>query len=1088
PELVAQIERVAKQNQVTINTLIQTVWGVLLQKYNNSSDVVFGSVVSGRPGDIPGVEHMIGLFINTIPVRVQSEQGETFAMLMKRTQRQALASNAHDAFPLYEIQALTEQKQDLINHIMIFENYPVEQQVEQLGSEGQDKFTISNVVATEETNYDLNVVIMPGEGIKIRFMYNALSFDQAGIERLHGHFVRLLEQISLNPHVRVEELELLTVAEKQQITARFNDTAVAFPSHQTVHQLFEAQVESTPDQVALVFGHQSLTYQELNERANSLARMLQAQGVGPDKLVGLMVERSVEMIVGLLAVLKAGGAYVPIDPEFPSSRIAYMLEDSEAAVLLTSRDLLEEHHCNANAIFLEDAELYQGESGNLEAIARPEHLAYVIYTSGSTGNPKGVMLQHRSVLNFITGMRGVIDFETSKTILSLTTISFDIFVLETILPLLGGMTVVLGDSQHQVNPQALGELIAHHHIEMLQMTPSRLQMLLGHEAGSRALQDVKAIMVGGEALPSRLLAALQEINGPRIYNMYGPTETTVWSTVQELTHAQHINIGRPIANTQIYIMNANGELQPVGVPGELCIAGEGLARGYWKREELTAEKFVNNPFAADEADYERMYRTGDLAKWMPDGNIEYLGRMDHQVKIRGYRIELGEIESKLLQVQSVQEAVIVARTDETGQTQLVAYYVASQELGASELRHELGQKLPSYMVPSYFIWLEQMPLTPNGKIDRKSLPAPEGSLHSGAEYVAPRTVAERALVAIWQSVLGVQTVGILDNFFDLGGDSIKAIQIVSRAFQAGYKLDMKDLFRYPIVATLAPHMHEASRRVDQGEVSGKTALLPIQHWFFAQEQVDAHHFNQAVMLHREQGFDESALRQALGKLTAHHDALRMVFSKTEQGYEAWNRGVQEGELYHLDVVDFTNLTDEATLSAAIEAKASEIHSSIQLHDGPLLKAGLFHCADGDHLLMVIHHLVVDGVSWRILFDDLAVAYEQAVHEKTLQLPDKTDSFRSWSQKLSTYANSTAMESEYAYWEQLNAAALADQVCLPEDQAQADSFTLADTDTVVLQLTEEETSKLLKEAHRAYNTEVNDLLLTALGMMLYTWTG
>ncbi|KAF6583814.1 amino acid adenylation domain-containing protein, partial [Paenibacillus sp. EKM205P] len=334
----------------------------------------------------------------------------------------------------------------------------------------------------------------------------------------------------------------------------------------------------------------------------------------------------------------------------------------------------------------------------------------VIYTSGSTGNPKGVMLQHRSVLNFITGMREVIDFEASQTMLSLTTISFDIFVLETILPLLGGMTVVLGDSQHQVNPQALGELITQHSIEMLQMTPSRLQMLLGHEAGSRVLQSVKAIMVGGEALPSKLLAALQEIDGPRIYNMYGPTETTVWSAVQELTHAQHINIGRPIANTQIYIMNASGELQPVGVPGELCIAGEGLARGYWKREELTAEKFVINPFAGGKAGHERMYHTGDLARWTPDGNIEYLGRMDHQVKIRGYRIELGEIESQLLQVESVQEAVIMARGDETGQTQLVAYYVASQELGAGELRHELGQELPSYMMPSYFIWLEQMPL------------------------------------------------------------------------------------------------------------------------------------------------------------------------------------------------------------------------------------------------------------------------------------------------------------------------------------------------------------------------------------------
>jgi len=375
------------------------------------------------------------------------------------------------------------------------------------------------------------------------------------------------------PQQRIQELSLMSDKERAQIMNVFNATTVPFPDDVGIHELFEKQAECTPDQTAVMFGSQSLTYRELNERANSLARMLQAQGVGPDKLVGLMVQRSVEMIVGLLAVLKAGGAYVPIDPEFPSSRIEYMLEDSEAAVLLTSRELAEEHHCHANTMFLEDAALYQGESSNLETIARPEHLAYVIYTSGSTGNPKGVMLQHRSVLNFITGMREAIDFETSQTILSLTTISFDIFVLETILPLLGGMSVVLGDRQHQVNPQALGELITQHSIEMLQMTPSRLQMLLGHEAGSRALRNVKVIMVGGEALPSKLLAALQEINGPRIYNMYGPTETTVWSAVQELTHAQDINIGRPIANTQIYIMNASGELQPVGVPGELCIAG-----------------------------------------------------------------------------------------------------------------------------------------------------------------------------------------------------------------------------------------------------------------------------------------------------------------------------------------------------------------------------------------------------------------------------------------------------------------------------------------------------------------------------------
>ncbi|WP_254207985.1 non-ribosomal peptide synthase/polyketide synthase, partial [Paenibacillus sp. AK121] len=1081
------LKRIAKQQKVTINTILQSAWGVILQKYNNNQDVVFGSVVSGRPAEVAGVESMIGLFINTIPVRIYSERNATFAEILKRTQEQALSSGPYDTFPLYDIQALTEQKQDLINHIMVFENYPIGQKISQAIDSGEaDAHTglsIANVAIAEQTNYDFNLIVVPDEDITILLEYNELVYNRSEMQRIKGHIEHVIRQIVENPNIRVSELELITSEEQAQIIQVWGDTATAYPQDQTLSAVFEEQVAQTPDQVALMFGHQSLTYRELNERANSLARILQAQGVGPDKLVGLMVHRSVEMIVGLLAVLKAGGAYVPIDPEFPSSRIQYMLEDSEATVLLTSRDLLEEHHCNANAIFIEDAELYQGESSNLEAIARPEHLAYVIYTSGSTGNPKGVMLQHRSVLNFITGMREAIDFETSQTILSLTTISFDIFVLETILPLLGGMTVVLGDRQHQVNPQVLGELITHHHIEMLQMTPSRVQMLLGHETGSRALQSVKAIMVGGEALPSKLLGDLQKINGPRIYNMYGPTETTVWSTVQELTHAHQINIGRPIANTQIYIMNADGGLQPIGVPGELCIAGEGLARGYWKREELTAEKFVENPFAGGKAGYERMYRTGDLARWMPDGNIEYLGRIDHQVKIRGYRIELGEVESQLLQVESVREAVVVARMDEMGQNHMVAYYVAGQVVDASELRSELGRELPGYMVPSYFVQLEQLPLTPNGKIDRKALPAPEGSLQTGVDYAEPRTMQERALVAVWQSVLGLQTVGILDNFFDLGGDSIKAIQIASRAFQAGYKLDMKDLFQYPTVEALAPHMHEVRRMADQEEVSGETALLPIQHWFFAQERERPQHFNQAVMLYRAEGFEETAIRQAMDHLVKHHDALRMVFRQTSAGYTAWTRHVEEGTLYTLEMVDYR---ERAAYAEALEAKATEIQSSMDLSAGPLVKLGWFRTTEGDHLLIAIHHLVVDGVSWRILFEDFSTGYEQAIQGEPVRLPYKTDSFQTWARELSSYANRPEAASDEVYWKQLEQVK-AEAAPLPKDFAYEGSVN-ADSEVLTVEWTEAETEQLLKQAHRAYNTEVNDLLLTALGLAVHNWTG
>ncbi|WP_155983870.1 non-ribosomal peptide synthetase, partial [Paenibacillus sp. 1-18] len=1085
PELVAQIERVAKQNQVTINTLIQTVWGVLLQKYNNSPDVVFGSVVSGRPGDIPGVERMIGLFINTIPVRVQSEKGEAFVELMKRTQRQALASNAYDAFPLYEIQALTEQKQDLINHIMVFENYPVEQQVEQLGSDGQDKFTISNVVATEQTNYDLNVVVMPGEGIKIRFMYNALSFDQRGIERLHGHFARLLEQISLNPSVRVEELELVTAAEKQQITGEYNDTASAYPRNQTLQKLFEEQAERTPDHIAVALGHQSLTYRELNEKANRLAHTLRDAGVKPDEPVGILTERSLDMITGTLAILKAGGAYVPVDPQYPEDRIRYMLEDSGAKLLLAQQDLLDRCYFDGQIVNLNDDTSYSPNASNLRMDGAGHHAAYVIYTSGSTGKPKGVVVEHQSVVRLVRNT-DYVPFDESIRMLQTCAFVFDVSTFEIWGALLNGGQLVLVHKDDLLDAAKLKETIRDHRITMMWLTTPLFNQL--SQQDSKLFGDVKYLLVGGDVLSApHINRVLRDNPDMNIINGYGPTENTTFSTTYHITEEQldSVPIGRPICNSTAYVVDSAFNLQPVGAWGELVVGGDGVARGYLNRPELTAEKFLANPWV----DGDRLYCTGDLVRWREDGTLEYAGRIDQQVKIRGYRIELGEVETQLLNMDSIREAVVLAREDEFGQKVLCAYYTSDREWNTGELRNQLAQEIPGYMVPSYFIHLEQIPLTVNGKVDRKALPAPEGGLQTGIEYVAPHTAAEQALTAIWQTVLGTGHISTLDNFFDLGGDSIKAIQFSSRLLQAGYKMDMKDLFKYPSVKELAPHLRLADKRTaEQGEVTGKVALTPIQYWFAEQEQVDAHHFNQAVMLHREKGFDESALRQALLKLTEHHDALRMVFSKTEQGYEAWNRGVQEGELYHLDVLDFRNLTDEALLSAAIEAKASEIQSSIRLHEGPLFKAGLFHCANGDHLLMAIHHLVVDGVSWRILFEDLATAYEQALHQKELQLPGKTDSFRSWSQRLSTYASSEAMESERVYWEQLNASALADQVRLPEDQAQDGKFTLADTDLVVVKLTEEETERLLKQAYRAYNTEVNDLLLTALGMMLYTWTG
>ncbi|NEU28318.1 non-ribosomal peptide synthetase, partial [Paenibacillus polymyxa] len=422
-----------------------------------------------------------------------------------------------------------------------------------------------------------------------------------------------------------------------------------------------------------------------------------------------------------------------------------------------------------------------------------------------------------------------------------------------------------------------------------------------------------------------------------------------------------------------------------------------------------------------------------------------------------------------------------------GQNQLVAYYVAEREVSAGKLRSLLGEELPNYMVPSYFIQLEQMPLTPNGKIDRKALPAPEGSLQSGADYVAPRTALEQTLASIWQGVLGAKSVGILDNFFDLGGDSIKAIQVSSRLLQAGYKLDMKDLFQYPSISLLSGHVHNVSRTADQGEVSGNVKLTPIQQWFFELSSAEPHYFNQSVMLHKAEGFDLDALHHTVTKVTEHHDALRMVFRQTEQGYKAWNRGVKEGELYHLDVVDLMDVQNMAEVAAAIEMKANAIQSSIRLDEGPLVKLGLFRCMDGDHLLIAIHHLVVDGISWRIVFEDFATGYEQAVRGEAIRLPYKTDSFSAWAERLSQYANSPAVDNEREYWQRL---AHIEVASLPKDHERAagQPLLVRDSETVTVAWSEQETRLLLQESHRAYNTEVNDLLLTALGSALYNWSG
>ncbi|MBT2572354.1 amino acid adenylation domain-containing protein, partial [Bacillus sp. ISL-51] len=1077
-DLTLKMKQTASKRHVTLNTLLQTAWAVLLQKYNRSRDVVFGSVVSGRPAGIPNVETMIGLFINTIPVRIQCEAGTTFAELMKEAQERAVASQKYETFPLYDIQARTTQRQNLITHLMIFENYPVGQYMESIGQQNGSSITISNVQMEEQTNYDFNLTVIPGEAINIYFEYNAKVYDRDSMERIREHFMQILHQVITDADIQVDQVELLTEGEKRHLLQTLNDTSAPYPQT-AVYQLFEEQSQRTPDQAAVIDKDRQLTYRQLNERANQLARTLRAKGVQADHPVAIITRNSIESVVGILAVLKAGGAYVPIDPEYPQDRIQYMLDDSQAGIVLMQRDVREQLTYKGVTVLLDDESSYHEEASNLEPLSDANHLAYVIYTSGSTGKPKGVLIEHRGLTNYIWWAKEVY-VKGEKTNFPLySSISFDLTVTSIFTPLITGNTIIVYDGEDKT--ALLASIVQDQRVDIIKLTPAHLQVLKEMNIADKTA--IRKMIVGGENLSTRLAQSIYEQFKGRIEicNEYGPTETVVGCMIYRYDSVkdrrESVPIGTAAANTSIYVLDENMKPVPIGVPGEIYISGAGVARGYLNRPELTAEKFVDDPFVPGA----KMYKTGDLAKWLADGNIEYAGRMDEQVKIRGYRIELGEIEAALLQAEAIKEAVVIAREDVHGFKQLCAYYVSGQPLTVSRLREQLSHDLPGYMVPAYFIELEKMPLTSNGKINRKGLPAPDFRLQDRAEYKAPRTRVEEILVSAWESVLGAENVGILDNFFDLGGDSIKSIQVSSRLNQHGYKMEIKHLFQYATIAELSPHIEQNLRIPDQGEVKGKVSLTPIQHWFFDQTTIDPHYYNQAVMLYAPEGFQESPLRQTLQKLGEHHDALRMTFQETEKGYEAWNAEIAQSELYHLEVL---NLKAESDPGQAIEAKANEIQGSMNLSGGPLMKAGLFQCTDGDHLLIVIHHLIVDGVSWRVLLEDIVSGYRQAENGQVIQLPQKTDSFQLWAKRLSEYAQSETLKQEQEYWTKIEHT---DVKPLPKDFHETHTSS-KDSETVTVEWTKEETELLLKQANRAYNTEINDLLLTSLGLSISHWSG
>ena len=797
-ELLESVRLFSVAESVTVFVTLLAAFKILLSRYSGQSDIIVGSVTAGRSR--PELEGLAGLFVNHLALRTDLSGDPTVRQLLSRVRETALEAFSHEDVPFDHLAEVLQLPRDLSRSLLfqtmfILQNFPIRS----LDLPGITTRPFESEGQTSRYDLTLEAFELNGE-FQVHWEYNTDLFDEATIARMQGHYRCVLESLLSNPQAKISELPLLTPKEAEELVALGESTREQYPQMLCIHDWFEQQAAQTPDSIAVICGSFKLTYSELSIRSNQLAHRLCELGIGPDRLVGLCLDRSIDMAVALLAVQKAGGAYVPIDPQYPRDRIAFMMEDSGIRVLITTEDLLATlPSYGLGTICLDrDRELLSRMSAEpCSGGAIPDNLIYVIYTSGSTGKPKGVEITHRSVANFLASMQREPGISPRDRLLAVTTLSFDIAGLEFYLPLVTGAQLIIAPRDAVADGLALASLLESSGATILQATPITWRLLL--ESGWNGFPGLK-MLCGGEALPRDLANRLLSC-GDELWNLYGPTETTIWSTAQRVEPAPGpVPIGRPIANTEVYILDESRKLLPIGVVGELYIGGDGLARGYRARPELTEQKFVANPFHEGT----RLYRTGDLARWLPNGNLDCLGRIDHQVKVRGYRIELGEIEAALQEQPDIRQAVVIVREDAPGDQRLTAYIVGAGDASDSSWAEALRAKLPEYMIPAAFVRLDAFPLTPNRKVDRKLLPAPDGRAGTSAPYTAARTGVEQEVAAIWQDLLKATRVGVHDNFFDLGGHSLLVVQLQSRLRQHFHSgVSLVDLFQRPTVSSMA---------------------------------------------------------------------------------------------------------------------------------------------------------------------------------------------------------------------------------------------------------------------------------------------
>ncbi|MEG3936237.1 amino acid adenylation domain-containing protein [Microcoleus sp. T3_B1] len=1052
-QLIHSLRSVVSSTGTSLYKLMLAAFFVLLYRYTNQEDILVGSPMASRWGQ-EEFKRIVGYLVNPVVLRATVTENLTFKDFLVQVNSQVKEAQKYQDYPFPLLVEKLQPQRDPSRSPLFQVSFTWQKQRWGESLKNSSRFEESGLEMEpyllghqRGASFDLNVMIMErGEVFQAGWQYNTDLFNADTIARMAGHYQTLLEAIAANFIQQISELSLLTETERHQLLVEWNNTEAEYPQDKCIHQLFEEQVERSPDAVAVVFEGEQLTYRELNAKANQLAHYLQSLGVEPDVLVGICVERSLEMVVGLLGILKAGGAYVPLDPAYPKERLAYMLADSQVSVLLSELHLvaeLPEHQVRVICLDTDWETLAHASEQNLPVQATATNRAYVIYTSGSTGKPKGVQISHRAAVNLLTSMSQTPGLSERDILLSVTTINFDIAALEIFLPLSVGARVVVVSGEVASIGEQLLQTLQDCGATVMQATPATWQVLL--LAGWTGSPQLK-ILCGGEALPKNLASQLL-CRSQEVWNVYGPTETTIWSAAYKVKAFEgelhtSVPIGRPIANTQFYLLDAHLQPVPIGVAGELYIASVGLARGYLNRPDLTAEKFIPNPFSNEPG--LSLYKTGDKARYLPDGNIEYLGRIDNQVKIRGFRIELGEIEAVLSQHPGVRETAVITRENVAGDKQLVAYIVPLQEPAPaiSDLRRFLKQQLPEYMVPSAFVVLEALPLTPNGKVDRRALPAPDLRKELEESFVAPRTPIEEMLASIWANILLIDSIGVHDNFFTLGGHSLLATQVISRVRDTILlELPLRSLFEAPTIAELASRVEIALKN---GQSVEALPLLPIPKsesiplsfaqtrlWFLDQLQPNSAFYNIPLAWHLSGKLNIVALESSINEIIRRHEALRTNFAIVgDQPVQV----IASTLSFQLPVVNLLHLSESEREIEAKRLATVEANRPFNLEQEPLLRGMVLQLGETEYLLLLtMHHIISDGWSLGVFVRELTELYQAFCTGKLPVLPELPVQYADFALWQRQWLTGEILETQLDYWkEQLkNAPNLLE---LPTDRA------------------------------------------------------